>query len=219
MNIFVVVEDEQRGPLTPGELRDLLAAGTIQADTPALREGDDEWSTVSRFARLPDGDAAAGGSETGGVAPMASVSRDIRNLKRNSSATAGELRGFMREMRGKSPAEMLGAIAQSTLIRSLVVSTVSIFALILALTAGPYFLADEIAPGAEGDATKEVGEAPEVAAPNPVQPVAPTPTTPGTGVPEVLGVGGEKKGKPTEVNPFENNDDPLKDPLGDLKID
>lgn len=219
MNIFVVVEDEQRGPLNPGELRDLLAAGTIQADTPALREGDDEWSTVSRFARLPDGDGAAGGSESGGVAPMASVSRDIRNLKRNSSATAGELRGFMREMRGKSPAEMLGAIAQSTLIRSLVVSTVSIFALMLALTAGPYFLADEVAPSAEGDATNEAGEAPEVAAPDPVQPVTPTPATPGTGVPDVLGVGGEKKGKPTEVNPFENNDDPLKDPLGDLKID
>jgi len=33
--------------------------------------------------------------------------------------------------------------------------------------------------------------------------------------PDVLGVGQEKKGKPKEVNPFENKEDPL----GEIKID
>ena len=47
----------------------------------------------------------------------------------------------------------------------------------------------------------------------------PVPSNPSTKVPDVLGVNGEKKGKPAEVNPFENKSGPLDDPLGDLKID
>ena len=66
MNIFVIIDGDQRGPLTASELRGLLQSGQIQPDTPALREGDDNWSTVSKFARLPDGDAPAGGTESGG---------------------------------------------------------------------------------------------------------------------------------------------------------
>ena len=214
MNIFVVIDGDQRGPLTASELRDLLESGQIQPDTPALREGDENWSTAAKFARLPDGGTSVGETEAGGVTPMASVAHDVRNLKRNSSATAGELREFMREMRGKSPAEMLGAIAQSTLVRSLMVSTASIAALMLTLTAVPYFMADE-----ETDKTQPQPEANDAVAPaansNPATPAPPVTPDPSTKVPDVLGVGGEKKGKPTEVNPFENKDDPL----GDLKID
>lgn len=218
MNIFVIIDGDQRGPLTTSELRGLLESGQIQPDTPALREGDENWSMVSKFARLPDGDAPAGGTESGGVAPMASVARDVRNLKRNSSATAGELRGFMREMRGKSPAEMLGAIAQSTLVRSLMVSTASIMALMLTLTAVPYFMADEETEKASSQPESSEATAPS-ANPTPTTPVPPVPSNPSTKVPDVLGVNGEKKGKPAEVNPFENKSGPLDDPLGDLKID
>ena len=214
MNIFVVINEEQRGPLTASELRGLLGSGQIKPDTPALREGDDEWSTVAKFARLPDRGTAPSDTETDGVVPMASVARDVRNLKRNSSATAVELREFMREMRGKSPAEMLGAIAQSTLVRSLIVSTASIMALMLTLTVVPYFMAEE-----KTDKVSPKPEAGETATPlvntSPVTPAPPVSPNPPTKVPDVLGVGGEKKGKPAEVNPFENKDDPL----GDLKID
>ena len=137
---------------------------------------------------------------------MASMSRDFKNIKRNSASTADELRGFMREMRGKSPAEMLGAIAQSTLIRSLVIATASLAVLMLVLTVVPFLMAEK-------PASKVVGPA------NPDSP-AETELNPAKVKPEVkpldvLGVVQEKKGKPKEVNPFENKEDPL----GEIKID
>ena len=213
-NIFVVIDGEQRGPLGSGELRDLLEAGQIQPDTPALCEGDQEWSTVAKLSRLSEeGDAARKvvGAE---VQPMASLPRDLKNLKGNSSATVDELRDFMKQMRGKSPADMLGAIAQSTLVRSLIVSTVSIVALLFTLTAASYFFSDEQSSKApEKSAGQKVAESGEKED-SPKTPEKPV-SVPVVNTPEVLGVGGEKTGKPKEVNPFENDNDPL----NGLKID
>ncbi len=213
-NIFVVIDGEQRGPLGSGELRDLLEAGQIQPDTPALCEGDQEWSTVAKLSRLPEEGDAARKVVGAGVEPMASLPRDLKNLKGNSSATVDELRDFMKQMRGKSPADMLGAIAQSTLVRSLIVSTVSIVALLFTLTAASYFFSDEqdskVPEKSAGQKVAESGEkedSPKI----PEKPVS----VPVVNTPEVLGVGGEKTGKPKEVNPFENDNDPL----NGLKID
>jgi hypothetical protein len=145
---------------------------------------------------------------------MASISRDFTNVKRNSSATVDELRDFMKQMRGRGPAEMLGAIAQSTLVRSLIVSTVSIVALLFTLTAASYFFTDEQdSKVPEKSVDQKVIEAKEKE-PSPKSPEKPAPV-PAVNPPEVLGVGGEKSGKPKEVNPFENNNDPL----NGLKID
>ena len=87
-------------------------------------------------------------------------------------------------------------------------------ALMLTLTVVPYFMAEE-----KTDKVSPKPEAGETATPlvntSPVTPAPPVSPNPPTKVPDVLGVGGEKKGKPAEVNPFENKDDPL----GDLKID
>jgi len=213
-NIFIVIDEEQRGPLGSGELRDLLKAGEIQPDTPALCEGDQEWSTVAKLSHLTEEENAARKVVGAGVKPMASLPRDLKNLKGNSSATVDELRDFMKQMRGKSPAEMLGAIAQSTLVRSLVVSTVSIVALLFTLTAASYFFADEKdSKMSEKSADQKMTEsADKEDAPKPTEkPVS----APVVNPPEVLGVGGEKTGKPKEVNPFENNNDPL----NGLKID
>ncbi len=213
-DIFVVIDGEQRGPLDSGELRDLLEAGQIQPETPALCKGDQQWSTVAKLTRLPEkGDAGRSVSESG-VQPMASISRDFTNVKRNSSATVDELRDFMKQMRGRGPAEMLGAIAQSTLVRSLIVSTVSIVALLFTLTAASYFFTDEQdSKVPEKSVDQKVIEAKEKE-PSPKSPEKPAPV-PAVNPPEVLGVGGEKSGKPKEVNPFENNNDPL----NGLKID
>ncbi|MDP6904928.1 MAG: DUF4339 domain-containing protein, partial [Verrucomicrobiota bacterium] len=68
-NIFVVIDGEQRGPLGSGELRDLLEAGEIQPDTPALCEGDQEWSTVAKLSRLPEEEGAARKVVGAGVQP------------------------------------------------------------------------------------------------------------------------------------------------------
>lgn len=206
MNIYVIIKGEERGPLSSGEVNELLESGRLNADDPALIEGDKQWSTVARLARLPAKGVVASEPRGAGVQPMASMSRDFKNIKRNSASTADELRGFMREMRGKSPAEMLGAIAQSTLIRSLVIATASLAVLMLVLTVVPFLMAEK-------PDSKVVGPA------NPDSP-AETELNPAKVKPEikpldVLGVVQEKKGKPKEVNPFENKEDPL----GEIKID
>ena len=54
MNIYVVIEGEQRGPLSSDEVRELLESGKLKPDDPALLEGEKQWSTVARMARLPD---------------------------------------------------------------------------------------------------------------------------------------------------------------------
>jgi hypothetical protein len=213
-NIFVVIDGEKRGPLTSIELKGLLDTGQIQPDTPALCEGDREWGTVAKLSHLPEVETFTHKDVKPAVQPMASLPSDLKNLKGNSSATVDELRDFMKQMRGKSPAEMLGAIAQSTLVRSLIVSTVSIVALLFTLTAASYFFADKetlkvpvksadqklLEPNGKQDASKSPG--------NPI-------SMPAVNPPDVLGVNSEETGKPAEVNPFDNNDDPL----NGLKID
>ena len=219
-NIFVVIEGEQRGPLTPGELRGLLKAGQIQPDTPALREGDEKWSTVGIFAKIPDAAPLDPETTGSGLQSMASISRDFKNVKQNSSVTVDELRAFMREMRGKTPREMLGAVAQSSLVSSTLVSSGIIILLLVVLTVAPYTYGI-VKKGTEVKAV-EVEEKPEnklesktMGKEANVNPPGKTPAVPVVIPPDVLGVNTEKTGKPTEVNPFENNDDPL----GEFKID
>ncbi len=219
-NIFVVIEGERRGPLTSGELRELLKAGQIQPDTPALREGDEKWSTVGLFAKIPDAAPLDPETTGSGLQSMASISRDFKNVKQNSSVTVDELRAFMREMRGKTPREMLGAVAQSSLVSSTLVSSGIIILLLVVLTVAPYTYGI-VKKGAEVKAV-EVEEKPEnklesktMGKEANVNPPGKTPAVPVVTPPDVLGVNTEKTGKPTEVNPFENNDDPL----GEFKID
>ena len=217
MSIYVANEGQEIGPLTPAEVKELVEAGNLSANDPALLEGDNEWTTVAAVLKK----TVSGGTEAStpvgqGVKPMASLSRDFKNLKRNSSTTAGELREFMREMRGKSPREMLGAVAQSTLVQSTLVSTVAVFILLMVLTAVPYAMGDKETEQA-ADAKKPTKEAgPQPKASSTTAPVAPAKKK----AEEVLGVGAEKKGKPTEVNPFENKKGGLlDDPLGGIDID
>ena len=219
-NIFVVIEGERRGPLTSGVLRELLKAGQIQPDTPALREGDEKWSTVGLFAKIPDAAPLDPETTGSGLQSMASISRDFKNVKQNSSVTVDELRAFMREMRGKTPREMLGAVAQSSLVSSTLVSSGIIILLLVVLTVAPYTYGI-VKKGAEVKAV-EVEEKPEnklesktMGKEANVNPPGKTPAVPVVTPPDVLGVNTEKTGKPTEVNPFENNDDPL----GEFKID
>jgi hypothetical protein len=77
---------------------------------------------------------------------MASTKADLRVLKSNSTATVQELQEFLRELRGKSPQEMLGVVASSQLIRATILSVVLVTGAIFALTAIPYFFGDEPAP-------------------------------------------------------------------------
>jgi hypothetical protein len=222
MNIFVVNNGKETGPLTADEVKELISSSNLKPDDPAVLEGAAEWSTVADVLRQSVGPGVAVSAEGGGgVQPMASVTRDIRNLKRNSSTTAGELREFMREMRGKSPREMLGAVAQSTLVQSTIVSTIAIFILLLLLTAVPYAM-DTSEGNVVADVKKPDGESGtlETKSKTNTEPTVPAAKPDEKKTVEVLGVGGEKKGKPKEINPFENKKGGLfDDPLGGLKID
>ncbi len=131
---------------------------------------------------------------------MASTKADLRELKANSSATVQELQLFLRELKGKSPPEMLGIVASSQLIRAIILSVILVIVAIFALTAIPYFLGNKETPNPEQPIViNPAPPAPEPKEANPppnqikpAEPLAP------------LGVN-EKKTAPANVNPLEDD--------------
>ncbi|MDG1671020.1 MAG: hypothetical protein P8M08_14390 [Akkermansiaceae bacterium] len=140
---------------------------------------------------------------------MASTKADLRELKSNTNATVQELQQFLRELKGKSPQEMLGVVASSQLFRSTIISVILVTIALFALTAIPYFLqGDEPAPT---EVTAVAMPAPPAPAPTPVTP-APKPADPST--PDSL--------KPLKVNETitaPSNSNPLEDKGGDFLKD
>lgn len=136
---------------------------------------------------------------------MVSSKADLRELRDNSRATVSEIQAFLRELKGKSPQEMLGVVAHSGLFRSLILSTGVVAGGILLFTAIPYFMGGEEkpAPVAEKPAPTEA----PVETPQPAEPAA----EPAPDPLSKLGVG-EELSAPPNTNPLENKeDDFLKD--------
>ena len=123
---------------------------------------------------------------------------------------AGKVHGSLAragKVRGQTPKEMLGTIAQSDLVRSVTISAASICGLLLAMSVIAYGIRDEEAANPKKkDADKPPAKA---ATPNPATP-PPATAQPGT-PPDPLGVNQEKKGTPKESNPFDTEGDLLKD--------
>lgn len=65
---------------------------------------------------------------------------NVRRMKEGSKATAAELREFLNGMRGRSPQEMLGAVAASSLIQCTAFATFLTAAFFVVFTFGPYYL-------------------------------------------------------------------------------
>ena len=136
---------------------------------------------------------------------IASTKADLRELRDNSRATVGEIQAFLRELKGKSPQEMLGVVAVSNLFRSLVLSTGLVIGGILLFTAIPYFMGSDEKPAPVSKPPNPV-EAP-VQTPQPAEPAA----EPAPDPLSKLGVG-EELSAPPNTNPLENKgDDFLKD--------
>jgi hypothetical protein len=136
---------------------------------------------------------------------MASSKADLRELRDNSRATVQEIQAFLRELKGKSPQEMLGVVAQSGLFRSLMLSSGIVVGGILLFTAIPYFMSGDEKPAPTAEKTAPV-VAP-VESPKPAEPVPETATDPLS----KLGVG-EELPAPPDKNPLEDKgDDFLKD--------
>ena len=159
------------------------------------------------------------------VEPIASPKGDFKKLGRNSQAVVGELREFLANLKGKSPKEMMGAVAESSLAQSLLISTVMMTILVFALSAIPYYLKDEqvSAEAADkGTATEdnpaEQSNAPSVAGESSsgeegsVQETAPS-KTPEQTTADILGVG---EVADPDSNPLDSGGDDLLDGLDDL---
>ncbi len=219
MELYVLKNGETLGPLELAEVRHLLAAGKLLPTDLACLEGAPGWAPLSTLADAPPAHqgrraSKGGGGKTPGeplaTLPLASgFSREVSRLKGNTSVTAGELRAFMGELRGRSPKEMLGAIAQSTLVQGLVVSTaffLLLFAASAALTSTPQPPKKQAAPApsAENRPAEKSGT------PAAAIPVGTTPGGKPKAITDVLGVGDQRSGKPKEINPFDLKDDLLK---------
>ena len=138
---------------------------------------------------------------------MASTKADFRELKANSTATIQELQEFLRQLKGKSPQEMLGVVTTSQLFRATILSIILVTATIFALTAFPYFFGEEPAPAVEAVATP-----PSPAAPVDV-PKTNIPETPSDPIDPIdpLGVNDKLPASPNS-NPLEDKEeDFLKD--------
>lgn len=135
---------------------------------------------------------------------LASTKADFRELRENSSATVKELQEFLRELKGRSPQEMLGVVASSQLFRAIVLSTIIIAITIVALTAAPYYFGEKPEPAE----TVKAEEATPTPTPEPI-PAKPTPAPEGKPVdlaPKTLGVNEVLTAPPNE-NPLENSNE------------
>jgi len=67
------------------------------------------------------------------------LARDIHRAKHGAKASAEELREFVKQLRGRSPQEMLGIVAENGLIRATALASVITLVFMVAFTVGPYF--------------------------------------------------------------------------------
>jgi hypothetical protein len=141
-----------------------------------------------------------------------STSSDLKKIKSNTAATANELREFLRQMRGKSPKEMLGAVATSDLGKSLVQAAAGVAAAILIFTIIPFTLGKVFAKDEPvAAAPAEIPTSPATPAQgSPAEPVL-DPDAKKDPTLDALGIGDTKK-SPLTINPLEGTgDDILKD--------
>jgi len=73
-------------------------------------------------------------------APVAGIAKDLRRMKTEGAASVKELRQFISQLKGRSPEEVMGAVAQSDLFRSIILAAAGCAVLLVVLTIIPYLL-------------------------------------------------------------------------------
>lgn len=146
------------------------------------------------------------------------LSRDLKNLKENGSATAAEMAEFLAQLRGRRPQEVLGIVAGNGLTRGIVVASAWTIGLIAVFTVGPY-LWPKMFPVEKKAVAQDVTPAAKPAEGKPAEPAPATPAAASPATPEApekdalkkLGIGEARPADP-KSNPLENKvDDLLKD--------
>lgn len=128
--------------------------------------------------------------------------------EKSRQAACAELREFLSQMRGKSPKEMLGAIASSNLVQSTMIATAAITATIIALTIIPFGW-----DKAFGKASASPQPATPAESADPGNPAAPAaePDLDAASKADAagkLGIG-DAKDAPANINPLESSTDDL----------
>ncbi len=245
MNIYISRNKQKFGPYTFEDVQALIDQNIVAEMDYAWTDGGTEWVPLSSvegldFSRekkrvnLDEALKQARQRQTGsssGIQPMANVGHDFRKLRNNVSATAEELRGFLGQMKGKSPKEMLGMVAQSTLFKGLQQSVIIFAGILIVFTVIPFTIGlfqpkeqkkaqtEKVQPADEdseenGQENQPFGQEEETATTatdangNPI----PGGST-GTEFTEALGIG-EAKEAPTKENPLDNSNNDI---LEDLK--
>ena len=235
MNIYISRNKEKFGPYTAEEVQTLIDQGVLAEIDYAWVEGATEWAALnkvegldfSRDKKQVNLDEALKlarqrqDESPGGIQPMASAGRDFKNLRRNVSATAGELREFLGQMKGRSPKEMLGMVAKSTLYKGLQQSLIIFAGILLVFTVIPFTIGlfnpkeekkaqtEETTPAdndSQNNGENENGEATKTATDAQGNPIPEGVT--GNPIIDKLGIG-ETKEAPKTVNPLDDTSDDL----------
>jgi hypothetical protein len=223
MTVYLLKDGNEIGPLEPAEVQALIDTDCIAASLP-VRLGDGTTATAGTVPGIrrvkPEAPAAPLGQATAPTpAPMASLARDVKSLKRNSAAVTAELNQFMREMRGKSPREMLGAVARSSLVRSGFTAGVLLTIILFSATIIPFATRGAAESSQQSEAPQPAATA-NTNAPTTAPTPASTLNTNASAMPpgndkqklaDKLGIGETKQGQPSEPNPFETTDDLLQE--------
>lgn len=90
------------------------------------------------------------------------VFKDVKRLQTDGNASVEELREFLAELKGKSPQEMLGIVAESGLVKGMVTATIGMVAVLFVFTIGPWAY-NELA----GEPVQPQAAVPPAAAQNP----------------------------------------------------
>jgi len=68
--------------------------------------------------------------------------KDVKRLQADGAASAEELREFLGQLKGKSPQEMLGIVAESGLVKGMVAATIGTVVVLFVFTIGPWAYAE-----------------------------------------------------------------------------
>ncbi|MEO8494991.1 MAG: hypothetical protein ABI614_07965 [Planctomycetota bacterium] len=146
-----------------------------------------------------------------------SVIGDLKQVKTEGGATAAELREFLSKLKGRSPDEVMGVVANSNLFRSTLTATVGCVAILIVFTVVPYAMKLRSASVSEKPAAaiaQPTNEAPvaatESAASTSDQAAAASPVPDLERAAKAMGIGGPLEADP-KTNPLDNKLDKLLD--------
>jgi len=225
ISIYILKNGNEIGPLGTGEIQALLDANCIN-EQQIIRYEDGSNGTVQsldgiRFTKPKKPTSICPETQELGNSPMASVSRDVKNIKKNTSTVAVELNQFLAEIRGKSPTEMLGAFAKSNLVQSGITATIILLCILTITTIIPFAFNNK--KNSKQNITIETSTStsttnvPQRVITTPIanssetnKPVKKTTKAPES-VAKTLGIGESKEGAPPEPNPFDSTGDLLQE--------